>query len=114
MHGALPWTMPYERRLALYRFANANYAYGRAYLNEWSGAAAKCTAAQKAVLLPPYAPRLERPMAPATGDAGEVVAFERDPKKKAHVASRTVLERADGLFLERAERLSLSTLCGGP
>ena len=33
VHGALPWTMPYERRLALYRFANANYAYGRAYLN---------------------------------------------------------------------------------
>ena len=74
VHGALPWTMPYERRLALYRFANANYAYGRAYLNEWSGAAARCTDAQKAVLLPPYAPRLERPMVPATGDAGEVVA----------------------------------------
>ena len=36
------------------------------------------------MLLPPYAPRLERPMAPAAGDAGEVVAFERDPKKKAH------------------------------
>ena len=84
VHGALPWTMPYERRLALYRFANANYAYGRAYLNEWSGAAARCTEAQKAVLLPPYAPRLERPMAPAAGDHGDVVAFERDPKKKAH------------------------------
>ena len=84
VHGALPWTMPYERRLALYRFANANYAYGRAYLNEWSGAAAKCTEAQKAVLLPPFAPRLERPMVPAAGDAGEVVAASRDPAKKAH------------------------------
>lgn len=84
VHGALPWTMPYERRLALYRFANANYAYGRAYLNEWSGAAAKCTEAQNAVLLPPFAPRLERPMVPVAGDAGEVVAASRDPAKKAH------------------------------
>ena len=96
VHGALPWTMPYERRLALYRFANANYAYGRAYLNEWSGAAARCTEAQKAVLLPPYAPRLERPMVPATGDAGDVVAFGRDPKKKARTPRCSQLD----VFLE--------------
>jgi len=85
IHGALPWTMPYERRLALYRFSGPNYAYGRGYLNEWGGAALdKCTPAQRAVLLPPYAPRLERPMVPRDGDAGEVTHYARAPEKKAH------------------------------
>mmetsp|Transcript_6837 Transcript_6837/g.21561 ORF Transcript_6837/g.21561 Transcript_6837/m.21561 type:complete len:309 (+) Transcript_6837:343-1269(+) len=87
VHGALPWTAPYERRLALYRFANANYAYGRAYLNAWGGAAEKCTPAQRAVLEPPFAPRLERPMAPAEGDDGEVVVATRAAEKKAHDVS---------------------------
>ncbi|KAH8063090.1 phytanoyl-CoA dioxygenase [Aureococcus anophagefferens] len=85
VHGALPWTMPYERRLALYRFSGPNYAYGRAYLNEWSGAAAKCTPQQAAVLLPPFAPRLERPLTTGAGDAGpEPVVRARAPAKKAH------------------------------
>ena len=85
VHGALPWTMPYERRLALYRFSGPNYAYGRAYLNEWSGAAAKCTPQQAAVLLPPFAPRIERPLTTGAGDAGpEPVVHARAPAKKAH------------------------------
>ena len=87
VHGALPWTMDYERRLALYRFSGPNYAYGRAYLNEWGGSDTldKCTPQQRAVLAPPFAPRLERAMTTAHGDAGpEPVAYERAKEKKAH------------------------------
>lgn len=87
VHGALPWRMDYERRLALYRFSGPNYAYGRAYLNAWGGADTlnKCTPQQRAVLEPPFAPRLERTMTTSYGDAGDVPTIkERAAAKKAH------------------------------
>lgn len=87
VHGALPWTAPHERRLALFRFAPPNFSYGRAYLNQWGGSPTldKCTPAQRAVLQPPFAPRLERPLTTAAGDDGpDPAVAERDPAKKAH------------------------------
>lgn len=87
VHGAKPWRQPYERRLALYRFAPANFAYGRAYLNDWGGADVLdlCTPQQRATLQPPFAPRLERTMATAAGDAGPPPSRKlRAPEKKAH------------------------------
>eukprot|EP00808_Paulinella_micropora_P004218 g30071.t1 len=72
VHGALPWKAPRTRRLALFRFAPANMAYGRGYTDGWGGLAAshgadmsgpgKATEAQQAVLEPPYSPRLNRPL----------------------------------------------------
>lgn len=62
VHGALPWTADHERRVALYRFAPATVAYGRSYAPSWPDAMMKgLTAAQRAVLEPPYANRLDRP-----------------------------------------------------
>jgi len=87
VHGAKPWTMPYERRLALYRFAPANFAYGRAYLNGWGlndDVRERCTPAQRAVLEPPFAPRLERTVTTAAGDDGEPYVKQRAPAKKDH------------------------------
>eukprot|EP00392_Amoebophrya_sp_AT5.2_P008456 g8477.t1 len=34
IHGAMPWKGAHERRVALYRFAPANFGYGRMYLGE--------------------------------------------------------------------------------
>mmetsp|Transcript_8796 Transcript_8796/g.12244 ORF Transcript_8796/g.12244 Transcript_8796/m.12244 type:complete len:361 (+) Transcript_8796:32-1114(+) len=92
VHGAKPWKMPYERRLALYRFAPPNFAYGRAYLNEWAVGEDTdltkvidlCTPAQRAVLLPPFAPRLERAVTNAHGDNGEPQIKLRSTAKKSH------------------------------
>lgn len=89
VHGAKPWTMPYERRLALYRFSPANFAYGRAYLNQWDDERTNvldlCTPAQCAVLEPPFAPRLERPVTTSAGDAGPPPEKKmRAPVKKNH------------------------------
>jgi len=64
VHGAAAWQGEGERRLALYRFAPACRAYGRAYLEDWKmgeDAQADLTDAERAVLAPPFANRLERP-----------------------------------------------------
>lgn len=62
-HGARPWMGDRERRIALYRFAPATFAYGRGYLAGWSDEAiASMTSAEKAVLEPPYSTRLDRPV----------------------------------------------------
>eukprot|EP00020_Sapocribrum_chincoteaguense_P007888 CAMPEP_0170749620 /NCGR_PEP_ID=MMETSP0437-20130122/10490_1 /TAXON_ID=0 /ORGANISM="Sexangularia sp." /LENGTH=305 /DNA_ID=CAMNT_0011088551 /DNA_START=65 /DNA_END=979 /DNA_ORIENTATION=- len=66
VHGAMPWRADHERRVALYRFAPANFSYGRGYLNEWAAAAEVATAEEAAVLQPPYAPRLDRPIVSPT------------------------------------------------
>ena len=86
VHGAKPWRMPYERRLALYRFAPANMAYGRGYLEDdtWGVPPDMLTPSQRAVLAPPFAPRLDRTMTNAAGDDGEPSTKQRHPDKKAH------------------------------
>ena len=82
IHGSLPWRAERQRRLALYRFAPANFAYGRAYLNGFGdGVLDKCTEQQRAVLCPPHAVRLERPV---ISQAGEVSIYLRSKEKKDH------------------------------
>ena len=53
------------RRIALYRFAPANMAYGRGYLE--APGYAGLTEAERAVLAPPYATRLERALVTPEG-----------------------------------------------
>jgi ectoine hydroxylase-related dioxygenase (phytanoyl-CoA dioxygenase family) len=73
VHGAMPWT-PNDRprRVCLYRFAPATSAYGRSYFHRgddddtllmgWPRAIYEgLNEAQRAVLEPPYANRLDRP-----------------------------------------------------
>ncbi|CAE8635309.1 unnamed protein product [Polarella glacialis] len=63
VHGAMPWNADHERRVALYRFAPATFAYGRSYAPAWPEEMMNdITAAQRAVLEPPYAVRLDRPL----------------------------------------------------
>ena len=68
VHGAMGWNSDTQRRCALYRFAPATMAYGRSYFQD---DASKSTvwpekfyddlnSAQRAVLEPPYANRLDR------------------------------------------------------
>lgn len=68
LHGTLPWTSDAERRTIIYRFAPAGCAYGRGYLpwpTDWLEGA---TEAQRAVLEPPYHPRMNRPFLNSDGD----------------------------------------------
>ena len=69
VHGARPWTRAdKQRRIALYRFAPAHVAYGRTYSPEWPAEMLDgATPAQRAVLEPPYACRLDRPRVEADG-----------------------------------------------
>lgn len=61
LHGTLPWMSEEERRTVIYRFAPAGTAYGRGYM-PWPEASFEgATDAQKAVLEPPYHPRMNRP-----------------------------------------------------
>jgi len=65
VHGSLPWKADHQRRLALYRFSPPNFAYGRAYLNQFGpNVWDLCDDIQRAVLGPPHAVRLERPLVP--------------------------------------------------
>ena len=62
VHGATPWLAERERRIALYRFAPPNMGYGRGYLDIPPAAMKGLTELERAVLEPPYAVRLERPL----------------------------------------------------
>jgi len=85
VHGAMAWTAEEERRLALYRFSPANFAYGRAYMNQFGNDVwEQCTSAQQAVLSPPYAVRLQRPCVTESGEDGPIHITERAPEKMAH------------------------------
>jgi len=85
VHGSLPWKAAHQRRLALYRFSPANFAYGRAYLNQWGpGVLEKCTPQQAAVLGPPHAVRLERPTITTEGEDSEIQVYKRSKAKKDH------------------------------
>ena len=82
VHGARPWVPKHkQRRVALYRFAPSTVAYGRTYAPEWPAAyTAGMSDAQKAVLLPPYHVRCERPV--LTADGSGVTVTARAPAKK--------------------------------
>ena len=103
VHGALPWTpVDRPRRVCLYRFAPATHAYGRSYFgchdtginnnlndNDNNGALGwpksmyeGLNDAQRAVLEPPYANRLDRPN--ISDVDGTVTITTRSERKKQH------------------------------
>ncbi|KAL3920593.1 MAG: hypothetical protein SGILL_003186 [Bacillariaceae sp.] len=103
VHGAKSWTSDRQRRTALYRFAPATAAYGRSYFGHddegghvggTGGWPARMydglTEAQKAVLEPPYANRLDRPniidptAAAAAADGSSIEITQRSERKRKH------------------------------
>lgn len=90
VHGALPWQADTQRRCCLYRFAPATQAYGRSYLDDSSGDGRSwpkkyyddLTDAQRSVLEPPYANRLDRPNINEDGES--VTITTRSTAKKEH------------------------------
>ena len=90
VHGAVPWQSEAQRRLAIYRFAPPGCAYGRSYVDGFSAfgvdVSALCTPEQRAVLEPPYAARLERPVVVGNqeGTGVEVTKNARAEEKREH------------------------------
>lgn len=89
VHGAKPWTAHHQRRTALFRFSPATTAYGRSYYPTWPAAMTEgMTETQLAVMEPPYANRLDRPVVALTASEGgkvnhvEVVTSGRSQTKK--------------------------------
>lgn len=87
VHGALPWTpTDRQRRACLYRFAPATHSYGRSYFGHegggWPDAMYEgMSDAEKAVLEPPYANRLDRPN---INEEGGVEITTRSARKRQH------------------------------
>ena len=86
VHGAKSWTSDHQRRTCLYRFSPATNVYGRSYFgHEGGGWPANMyeglTPAQRAVLEPPYANRLDR--ANINPD-GSLEITTRNERKKQH------------------------------
>jgi hypothetical protein len=83
VHGATPWKADHQRRIALYRFSPANMGYGRGYLEIDPARLEGMTDAQRAVLQPPYATRLERPVVAVDGSGDvQVQIRQRSEEKK--------------------------------
>lgn len=87
VHGAKEWTSSVQRRTALFRFSPATHVYGRSYFGHEGGGWPTAmyedlTPAQKAVLEPPYANRLDRPN--IMEDAESVEMTTRNARKKQH------------------------------
>lgn len=82
VHGAFPWTAEHQRRVALYRFAPATISYSRSYWPQWpADMLDDLLPNERAVLEPPYAERLDRPIVRPGTD--EPVITERSKRKKA-------------------------------
>jgi len=90
VHGASPWRGEHQRRIALYRFSPANIGYGRGYLEIPPEKLAGMTDLQRAVLEPPYASRLERPLVTEQCIAGGP---EAPPAKKQRNAAKKHLDK---------------------
>lgn len=87
VHGAKAWTSNEQRRTALFRFSPATNVYGRSYFGHEGGGwptamYENLTPAQKAVLEPPYANRLDRPN--IMDDAESVEITTRNARKRQH------------------------------
>ena len=94
VHGAKAWKSSQQRRTCLYRFAPATHAYGRSYYHPledngeggqmgWPSAMYEdMTDAERAVLEPPYANRLDRPNINDDGTSVEMTT--RLDRKKEH------------------------------
>lgn len=84
VHGAAAWKAEHQRRICLYRFAPATNCYGRSYFGSegrtWPEAMYNhLNEAQRSVLEPPYANRLDRPN---IEDDGSIIVTTRNSKKK--------------------------------
>ena len=76
VHGALQWKANHQRRLALYRFSPSNFAYGRAYLNQFGEKVMDlCTEHQRAVLAGPFAVRLQRKVVIEDGEGMNYITY---------------------------------------
>lgn len=88
VHGAMAWTAETQRRVCLYRFSPATSVYGRSYFTHEGKWPEKMyedlNDAQRAVLEPPYANRLDRPEIVGNGSEAEVVISSRNQVKKQH------------------------------
>lgn len=80
VHGARPWTnKDRQRRVALYRFSPPSVGYGRSYWPSWpEKILANLTNSQKAVLEPPYALRLDRPVLDLNSNLNENETINQD------------------------------------
>lgn len=86
-HGTLPWTAERTRRAALFRFAPATLAYGRAYHPDWpENVTALLSPEQAAVCLPPFHPRLDRPALAVGADGTSVEIVTPQPRAPEKVA----------------------------
>lgn len=90
VHGAKPWTPKNrQRRACLYRFSPATNVYGRSYFGHEGGGWPTAiyddflTDAERAVLEPPYANRLDRPNINLPVD-GSTEITTRNERKKQH------------------------------
>lgn len=86
VHGAMAWTPETQRRVCLYRFSPATNVYGRSYFGHQGGGWPTkmyegLSEAEKAVLEPPYANRLDRP---EISEDGKVEVSSRSDAKKKH------------------------------
>lgn len=87
VHGAMPWTQESQRRVCLYRFSPATQTYGRSYFSDGEGCTwpkkmyENLSPAQRAVLEPPYANRLDRP---EIQKDGSIEICTRNAKKTDH------------------------------
>jgi len=86
VHGAKSWTSAEQRRTALFRFSPGTNVYGRSYFGHEGGGWPKemyenLSPAQRAVLEPPYANRLDRPN---INDDGSVEITTRGARKRQH------------------------------
>ena len=88
VHGATAWRGAHQRRIALYRFAPANMAYGRGYLEAPAASLATMSELERAVVEPPYGNRMERAYVTVEAvEAGEPPAkHARSAEKKEHDA----------------------------
>ena len=88
VHGATPWRGEQQRRIALYRFAPPNMGYGRGYIDVTAAQLEGMSDLERAVLEPPYATRLERPLVTASdvseASAGPPSKKPRNEAKKEH------------------------------
>ena len=72
LHGTLPWTSEEQRRSVIYRFAPAGSAYGRGFSPEWPAKTLEgMTPGQRAVMQPPFHPRMNRVCVDEAGEAVE-------------------------------------------
>ena len=91
VHGAMAWTpKDRQRRTCLYRFAPATHSYGRSYFGHGGEAGGwpekmyeGLNDAERAVLEPPYANRLDRPNIDNAKDAS-VTITTRSARKRKH------------------------------